>query len=138
MEHRHTHGFVDAAMTISHQLRAELRAHAERAFPSECVGALLGTGTEVLFTRALENTSADPRAHFEVCAREYLALEREAEARGVFVRGFYHSHPSGPAQPSAEDAANAQPGQWTVIIPMFDGVAAEPRSFLFEGASPRR
>ena len=136
MEHRLTHGFVEAVTTFSNELRAELRAHAERAFPSECVGALLGTGAQVLFTRALENVAAEPRAHFEVSAREYLALEREAEARQVSVRGFYHSHPHGPATPSAEDAMHALHGQVMVIIPVFDGVAAELHSFRFEGASP--
>ena len=136
MEHRHTHGFVAAVTTFSNEVRAELRAHAERAFPAECVGALLGTGTEVLFTRALQNVAAEPRAHFEVSAREYLALAREADARGVSVRGFYHSHPDGPPTPSAEDAAHAQPDHVMVIIPVFDGVAAEPHSFRFEGASP--
>ena len=136
MEHPHSHGFVSAVMTFSHQVQAELRAHAERAFPFECVGALLGIGDEVRFTRAMENISTQPRAHFEVSAREYLALEREAEARGLEVRGYYHSHPHGPAEPSGEDAAHAQAGQWAVIITVVDGVASAPRANRFEGASP--
>lgn len=136
MEQRPTHGFVFAVMTFSSEVSAVMRAHAERAWPWECVGALLGRGDEALAARPLENVEPRPRAHFEVSARELLAVEREAEARGLSVRGYYHSHPDGPASPSAQDAAFAQAGQWTVIIPVIAGVACAPASFRFEGASP--
>jgi len=135
MEEGLSRGFVFSVMTFSREVSEAMRSHAERAWPAECVGALLGAD-EVLLALPLHNVAPNPRAHFELSARDYLAAEREAEARGLTVRGYYHSHPQGPAEPSAEDAAHAQPGQWTVIIPVYEGVAAAPRAFRFEGAAP--
>lgn len=101
-----------------------MRAHAERAFPEECVGALLGDGQ----VRPLENAARDRRVTFSISAADYLALERE----GVGVAGFYHSHPDGPAVPSEADARSANEAFLTLIIPVLGGVAAAPRTFRFE------
>lgn len=128
----HSRGFVASVMTFSNQVSQALQHEAERAWPLECVGALLGQGDELLLALPLENCAEDRRFHFEIAARDYLAVEREAEARGLCLRGFYHSHPHGPAEPSAEDARHAQQGQCTVIIPVHEGVASSPRAFRFD------
>lgn len=99
-----------------------LRAHAEAAYPEECVGALLGDGS----VRQLTNVAVDRRTGFLVSAKETIALLSSAE-----VRGYYHSHPDGAAVPSREDAANASEGALTLIISVMNGVACPPRAFRF-------
>ena len=84
---------------------AALIAHARSTHPLECVGALFGHADQIEHTLPLINSSADPTAHFEVSAAEYLRAEREAERLGLDLLGFYHSHPHGPAYPSSEDFA---------------------------------
>ncbi|MFZ5442734.1 MAG: M67 family metallopeptidase [Myxococcota bacterium] len=85
-------------------LRDALVAHAMRAWPAECVGALFGT-TAPLSALELENAAPAPGREFELSAREYLRAEAEAERRGLPLLGFYHSHPGGAAEPSARDRA---------------------------------
>lgn len=110
-----------------------MRAHAARAFPEECCGALLADRAGVVRARPVENAAVDRRRGFLVSARDFLRVEAEAEALGLTVAGFYHSHPDGPAAPSQRDAAAAWPALWTVIIPVHAGVAQVPRAFRFDG-----
>ncbi|MDP2274673.1 MAG: Mov34/MPN/PAD-1 family protein [Archangium sp.] len=110
-------------VTLTTEALNTMRAHAERAFPEECVGALLRDGQ----VRPLENAAIDRRVAFSISAGDYLALERE----GVGVAGFYHSHPDGPAVPSVADARSANEAFLTLIIPVIGGVAAAPRAFRF-------
>ena len=110
-----------------------MRAHAARTFPDECCGALLVDQTGVVSARPLDNAAVDRRHGFLVSARDSLRVEAHAEALGLTVVGYYHSHPDGPATPSERDAAAAWPERWTVIIPVHAGIAGPPRAFRFEG-----
>jgi proteasome lid subunit RPN8/RPN11 len=113
---------VSLVLTLTIPAIATMRAHAERAFPEECVGAVLSDGTVL----PLENAAADRRSGFLVSARDYLAAERHADQHGVTLRGFYHSHPDGPAEPSVADVEHAIEGFVTIIVPVIDGVAGVP------------
>ncbi len=113
---------MSLVQTLTTQAVAIIRAHAERAFPEECVGAVLSDGNVL----PLENSAVDRRSGFLVSARDYLAAESHAERHGVTLRGFYHSHPDGPAVPSASDAEHAIEGFITVIVPVINGVAGVP------------
>jgi proteasome lid subunit RPN8/RPN11 len=119
-------------VTLTTEVLATMRAHAERAFPEECVGALLSQGELLVTALPLTNIADDRRASFLLSARDYLAVEAEARRQGLELRGFYHSHPDGPAVPSLDDAASASPGWWTVILSVMGGVASAPRVFRFE------
>ena len=109
-----------------------LRAHAVRAFPEECCGALLVDAAGTVTARPLENVAPERRHGFLVAARDYLSLERDADARGLALCGFYHSHPDAAAVPSAADVDAAWPRLWTVIVPVTASGAAAPRAFLFD------
>ena len=96
----------------------EIRQEAARAYPHEGCGALLGPALgEVRETLALPNKDEDsPRTRFSVSPRDYMAVESEADARGVRLLGFWHSHPDHPARPSATDRRYAWEGLLTVVI----------------------
>lgn len=121
-------------MRLSVDVIARLRAHAEAAYPEECLGALVRTASGEVVARSLHNVAADPRRGFSLGAREYLALESEADAAGHEVVGFYHSHPDAEAVPSPRDASSAWAKWWTVIVPVSATGAGRPRVWQFDEA----
>lgn len=103
---------------------AAIRAEAARAYPNEGCGALLGNGEdEVLEALPLRNgEQRQPRTRFSVAPRDYLAAESLAEARGLRLLGFWHSHPDHPARPSATDRRFAWEELLTLIVAVEAGV----------------
>ena len=62
---------------------------------------------------------------FEVAPRDYLAVEDEADRRGLSLLGFWHSHPDDTAQASKTDRAYAWEGLLTVIVAVPKGFPRE-------------
>lgn len=122
-------GTTTGAMRLSAEVETELRSHAERAAPHECVGALLGTGEEVTRAIALTNIARRPEMEFEVSARDYLHAEAEAERCGLRLLGFFHSHVEAPAVPSARDLQHASHFELSVLVSVANGKAATPVIF---------
>jgi proteasome lid subunit RPN8/RPN11 len=87
-----------------------IRAQARAASPRECCGLLEGVrgdgGFRVTALHPVHNLSREP-AHFEMDPQDQFAAQRAARANGRSIIGCYHSHPGGPAQPSAADQAGA-------------------------------
>jgi proteasome lid subunit RPN8/RPN11 len=87
-------------------------AEAARAHPAEACGLLLGErsrGQErITAITPTANVAADPARHFEIDPAALIAAHRaERLAEGPVLLGWYHSHPSGDATPSAADQASA-------------------------------
>lgn len=122
--------FRGGVVTLTPEATNTMRAHAERTFPEECVGAVLSDCATVL---PLENSAENRRCGFAVSARDCLWVERTAEVKGLEVLGFYHSHPDGPAGPSVSDEAHAEAGRWMFIVRVVGGVAETPRAFRMDG-----
>jgi proteasome lid subunit RPN8/RPN11 len=71
---------------------------------------------------ALPNREGEsPRTRFQVSPRDYMAVESAADARGVRLLGFWHSHPDHPARPSETDRRYAWEGLLTVVIAVDGG-----------------
>ncbi len=94
---------IDLAPGILEALRAE----ADRAAPLECCGLLLGSANRVEAIRPAANVADDPRTRFEIDPRALIEAWRAERTDGPVLLGFYHSHPGGPARPSATDQALA-------------------------------
>lgn len=84
------------------------RSAAEVA-PLEACGLLFDEAGAILAASVEVNVAADPRAHFEIDSAGLFAAIRSERAGGRRVAGYWHSHPSGDAQPSVTDAAMAAP-----------------------------
>ena len=102
-----------------------LRREAEAAWPRECCGLLLGGAStreslspaHIVAIAPSRNVARDPWRHFEIDPVTLIAAHRTARAGGPPVLGYYHSHPTGVAVPSAIDQAEA-PGDgaiWAII-----------------------
>jgi proteasome lid subunit RPN8/RPN11 len=114
---------------------ASIRAHARAAYPAECCGFLIGRRAAgvatVEETRMAVNRCEDaPERQFVISPLDYLRAEREAEARGLSVLGFYHSHPDAPPEPSATDLRFAWPNTVYLITSVWQGDPSAENAFV--------
>jgi proteasome lid subunit RPN8/RPN11 len=102
---------------VTSAILARLRDEAERALPDECCGLLLGDRDRIVEVRRTANVAANPRARFEIDSQALIDAERATRRGGLQVLGYFHSHPDGPAVPSATDRAQAaHDGRLWVIV----------------------
>lgn len=102
-------------LTISRAAIDEILAAAAASPGAEICGLLLGRGDVVMEVRPCANVAADPQDSFEIDPAALIAAHRAARSGGPAPIGHYHSHPRGPAAPSARDAAMAEPGSYWLI-----------------------
>jgi len=96
-----------------------MRAHAVQLHPNECCGIILGAGPRIKAIIPARNIHSDPGKRFEIDPHALIKAFRQERAGGPEVLGYYHSHPHGPAHPSATDAAQAAGDNriWAIIAP---------------------
>jgi proteasome lid subunit RPN8/RPN11 len=115
---------------IDADVLAAIGAGAAAAYPNEGCGALLGKSAgglrHVTASLPVPNTeTGTPRMRFEVAPRDYMAVEDEADRRGLSLLGFWHSHPDDTAQASKTDRAYAWEGLLTIIVSVPSGAPRE-------------
>lgn len=94
-------------MRISRSVLAGIRRESAAAAPREACGLLFGEGAEIAGWQAADNVAESPERGFEIDPRALFAALRAERAGGAKILGYWHSHPSGDAAPSATDAAMA-------------------------------
>lgn len=105
-------------VTIARGTLNQMVAQAEREFPFECCGFVIGDATveEVRPIRNIQNEkhaedparfSRDARTAFLMDPKEHLAVLNEVDRRKLSLRIVYHSHPDHDAYFSATDRAQA-------------------------------
>src|SRR5690606_28387897 len=104
--------------------RTELRRiadAAEAAYPGECCGLLVGIqhrNGDIEVKRAVPSRNlGKARDRFEIDPQLWVDLTRAHRGGPMRVVGLYHSHPDGPAQPSAIDleAAWGEELAWLIV-----------------------
>jgi len=80
---------------------------AKAAHPLEACGLLLGQGARVEAFIEARNVHQTPQTHFEIDPLALIAVHKAARSGGPKVVGYFHSHPQGPAAPSATDQSMA-------------------------------
>lgn len=113
----------------------QIRKHAERTYPFECCGFLLGSiskGDKDVVEVWLANNERTDSAHnrYLIAPEVYQKVEREAESRGLDILGFYHSHPDHPARPSEYDRSHALPWWSYIIVAVAQGESKEVTSWV--------
>ena len=126
-------------LRISDENLVRIKAHAERDYPHECGGLLLGqfdpeTGKSVTETLPMENTADVETRHDRVLIdpRDVMKAERYARENGLDVVGYYHSHPDDEAIPSQFDLDHALPVWSYIIVSVRDRKAVDLRSWEME------
>jgi proteasome lid subunit RPN8/RPN11 len=116
---------------ISTDLQQRIFRHLETAYPNEGGGFLLGEtdGETVTLTDALQvenQFAAEEQWHrYAMSPLDWARLEDDAEARGLTLVGYYHSHPNSPAIPSEYDRDYALPNFVYLITQVAAGPHAE-------------
>ena len=95
------------AIELTRAAFERIAGEAARALPEEACGLLLGRGGRIEQAKPARNVHSSPQTHFEIDPQALIDAHRAARDGGPEVVGYYHSHPSGPAQPSATDRAMA-------------------------------
>ncbi len=109
--------------------------HAERVYPKECCGAMLGRveGGAKLVTEAvpMQNAYAGEQAdRYELRPEDLLEADQQARARGLDLIGIFHSHPDCDAYFSNTDLKNSCPWYSFVVLSIQDGKFNHANSFL--------
>jgi len=120
---------------MSAELVEKIRQHGIETYPHECCGALLGRdekgeGRKIVAVLGLANQRDDsPRNRFSVAPRDVIDADKAAQAKGLELVGWYHSHPDHPAKPSEYDREHAWPWYSYVIVKVEKGEAREMTSW---------
>ena len=85
----------------------QLLSVAEAEWPNEACGLLLGRDTRIQHVVPARNVHPTPGTHFEIDPQALIDAHRSARKGGAQVLGYYHSHPTGRAEPSETDRAEA-------------------------------
>jgi desampylase len=122
------------SLMISADNARALRRAAADAYPKECCGLLVGEGNGDMAVTCITptaNTADDPTRKFAIDPQMQFDLLRAMRDTEQQVIGHYHSHPGGPAEPSAHDLAMAHDPEaiWVVIAADAQG-ATTLRAFV--------
>jgi proteasome lid subunit RPN8/RPN11 len=138
-------------VVISRQAFEAITGQAEREFPFECCGFIIGDASdEVRPIRNIQNEkhAADPamfqrdaRTAYLMEAKEQLAVLQEIDRRKLKLKAVYHSHPDHEAYFSATDRAQAcsfdptepdYPETAYIVMSVRDGKFASATAFVWD------
>jgi len=112
--------------TVSVGILKLIRDEAEKAYPFECCGFLLGEPNRIhSIIPATNNSDEEKRRRFRIDPDDYISAEQSAAESGFGVIGFYHSHPDHPAYPSENDREQALPYYLYIIVAVKSGQAGD-------------
>ena len=98
-------------IVLTNMQMSKILSHAERAYPNECCGLLVGERRAGdVFIREVHrsaNMAPTPANQFEIDPQLRFDLERRVREETVDLVGVYHSHPDGDAAPSQTDIQRA-------------------------------
>ena len=122
-------------MKIHRQALDAIRHHGAEGYPHEICGVMVGprgdhTVTEVKRARNIVVERA--RDRYEIDPRDQIRIQREADAAGLDIVGYYHSHPDHPAQASRFDTERAWAGYIYLIVAVHQGRPVDANAFLAE------
>ncbi len=122
-------------LKISRSALDAVNAHGAEGYPHEICGILVGPrgGRVATDARRARNIIVDRAGdRYEIDPRDHIRIQRDADANGQDIVGYYHSHPDHPAQASRFDAERAWAGYVYVIVSVSKGEAVETNAFVAE------
>jgi proteasome lid subunit RPN8/RPN11 len=108
-----------------------IQAHGSEGYPDEICGLMLGNDHVVTDVRRARNIIVErSRDRYEIDPLDQIRIQREADAIGLDVIGYYHSHPDHPAQASRFDTERAWAGYVYVIVSIEKGKPVDANAFV--------
>ena len=134
---------MNEMIELNQSIIAAITNHAERDYPHECGGMLIGRfedGKKIVFeTYPLENAREEEARHNRVLIlpKDVLRAEFYAREKKLDVVGYYHSHPDDRAVPSRYDLDHALPVWSYVIASVLNGKVDDIASWEMENDRSR-
>ena len=122
-------------MRIARSALEAIKVHGAEGYPHEICGILVGprgSGTAAGAKRARNIIVERARDRYEIDPRDHIRIQREADAEGLDIVGYYHSHPDHPAQASRFDTERAWAGYVYVIVSVVEGKPVDANGFVAE------
>jgi proteasome lid subunit RPN8/RPN11 len=122
-------------MKINRHALDSIRAHGAEGYPHEICGIMVGPrgDGEVTEVKRARNIVVDrARDRYEIDPRDHIRIQREADAAGLDIVGYYHSHPDHPAQASRFDTERAWAGYVYLIVAVDGGKPIDANAFVAE------
>jgi proteasome lid subunit RPN8/RPN11 len=122
-------------MKIGREAFEAIQAHGAEGYPDEICGILVGPPGRAMAAEAkrAHNTVVErSRDRYEMDPRDQIRIEREADAAGLEIVGYYHSHPDHPAQASRFDTERAWAGYVYLIVSVEQGKPIDANAFVAE------
>ncbi len=122
-------------VTLSKTLQQTIFAQMEKGYPNESGGFLLGQVVDgqvhIADVTGIENVFDEEEQYhrYAMTPQDWMRLEDEADARGLTLVGYYHSHPNAPAIPSEFDREHALPNFIYLITSVMEGRAVDMRAW---------
>jgi len=120
-------------MRIRRQALDAIREHGAEGYPDEICGIMVGPRDDHTVTdvkRARNIVVERARDRYEIDPRDHIRIQREADAAGLDIVGYYHSHPDHPAQASRFDTERAWAGYVYLIVAVHEGKAVDANAFV--------
>ena len=89
-------------LTIKKTDLQSIYEHCDSVYPNEACGILAGRNNRVQKVYTLVSEMPSP-TFYQIDSKEHFRVIREMREAGIDLVSIYHSHPGGPAFPSATD-----------------------------------
>ena len=120
-------------MRIQRAALDAIREHGAEGYPHEICGVMIGPRGDrtVSDARRARNIVVErARDRYEIDPRDQIRIQREADAAGLDIVGYYHSHPDHPAQASRFDTERAWAGYVYLIVAVHGGRPDDANAFV--------
>lgn len=123
-----------SGIKLPRPLVKQLLSDAQHSPSAEVCGLISARDGEPFQVYPVPNVSQTPARFFTMDAKAQIDAMRTMRAAGEELFAIYHSHPDGPAAPSAEDLAQAAyPEALYLIISLQAQQAPQLRGFWLRG-----
>jgi proteasome lid subunit RPN8/RPN11 len=117
-------------LLLTPSLYDEMLGHAAALYPEEVCGFVAGRNGRAVRLFPVENVRHSPVV-FEMEPLQQIRAMLAIEGEGLELLAIYHSHPNGPAWPSATDVAQAYyPDTAQIIVSLADRERPLVRTFM--------
>jgi proteasome lid subunit RPN8/RPN11 len=122
-------------VVLDRALQSRIIQQLEGNYPNEGGGFLLGSvaggAVHITETTGIQNVFAEEEQfhRYAMTPQDWMRLEDAADARGLALVGYYHSHPNAPAIPSIYDRDHALPNFTYLITSVREAKVAEMRAW---------
>jgi proteasome lid subunit RPN8/RPN11 len=119
-------------MKISQVALDEVHMHATEGYPYEICGMLVADKGSRTVTAARRATNADvdnPRTTYTIAPSEHRRIEKDCDAAGLDIVGYYHSHPDHGSYASIRDTEQAWPDYYYLVVSCMNGEVRDSKVF---------